>query len=105
MVLKVGPTTLVLFSDAPDDVTVMDLHTPRHHRKKGAARHALQIFLDEADRRDATVRLLASPLDTSTSLRKLTALYESLGFARTGTLDHRTGHPFMLRLPSARKRP
>ena len=101
---QIGPTTLQWEALGPHEVRLGSVRTPSRHRRKGAARHALNVWLSEADRHGATVTLLASPLDRATSRGRLVRFYASLGFSPTGRTGNPAGDPWMRRTPQAGSR-
>ncbi len=96
--VKIGDTKIVINANANDGtVSVASVRTPQTKRGAGSARAAMQQLIRQADAQGVTLTLDASPLDRKTSLGKLVAFYESLGFEKTGRTANFAGDPKMIR--------
>jgi GNAT superfamily N-acetyltransferase len=96
--VRVGHSTLV-YRDTPERIELYSIRTPKAHRGKGSASAALDALCALADRQGKTIRLLASPLDKSTAIRKLVGFYRGRGFLATGERGNQAGDPWMERAP------
>lgn len=94
---KIGTATLV-FDIQGDTISLSSVRVSQTNRGKGAARNALVSLLAEADKRKLKVKLLASPLDRRTNLRKLVQFYKNVGFVVIG-IGNPAGDPIMIRQP------
>jgi ribosomal protein S18 acetylase RimI-like enzyme len=95
---SVGGATLSFDTEPDGTVYLYSLRVPSRTRGQGLARKAMRQFLAAVDRRGLTVKLVASPLDKRTSLRRLVAFYQGLGFV-VGKPANLLGHPWMYRAP------
>lgn len=100
---RIGPArvTYSVSSLDRDVVHIAVLRTPRAHRGQGAATAALANVVATADRTGKRLNLGASPLDRSTSMARLIALYRRFGFLPSGRPFNAAGDPEMVREPSS----
>lgn len=88
----------ILFDATGDVVKLHSLRVPQKARKSGEGRKAMEAFIAEFG--DRPIELLASPLDSKTSLAKLVQFYKSLGFEVSGR-GNPAGDPMMTRPASS----
>lgn len=95
---KVGGANLI-YQVIRDTIDFSSLRVKRADRGSGFASQAMQMLCVEADKRNLKIKLLASPLDKKTNLRRLVQFYQRLGFKVAG-LGNPAGDPIMIRQPN-----
>lgn len=96
--VKVGHST-VGYTEHEDHIELYSVRTPAKHRGKGHASAAIKHVTDYADKKNKSVKLMASPLDKKTKTHKLVSLYKKHGFELTGDKGNYAGDPIMHRKP------